>query len=71
MASRTNMVLMIIMSVVVFYFMAAMHPDYHQPSDELSKINWDKMKEMETAFCTRITARRDLYKLNYDSARCS
>ncbi|KAF0237422.1 MAG: hypothetical protein FD181_1988 [Prolixibacteraceae bacterium] len=26
-----------------FYFMAAMHPDYHQPSDELSKINWEKM----------------------------
>jgi hypothetical protein len=23
--------------------MAAMHPDYHQPSDELSKINWEKM----------------------------
>ncbi len=20
-----------------------MHPDYHQPSDELSKINWEKM----------------------------
>jgi hypothetical protein len=29
--------------IPVFYFMAAMHPDYHQPSDELSKINWDKM----------------------------
>ena len=29
--------------VPVFYFMAAMHPDYHQPSDELSKINWEKM----------------------------
>jgi hypothetical protein len=26
-----------------FYFMAAMHPDYHQPSDEISKINWEKM----------------------------
>ncbi|HSO86192.1 MAG TPA: M20/M25/M40 family metallo-hydrolase [Draconibacterium sp.] len=26
-----------------FYFMAAMHPDYHQPSDELRKINWEKM----------------------------
>ena len=26
-----------------FYFMAAMHPDYHQPSDELSKVNWEKM----------------------------
>lgn len=29
--------------IPIFYFMAAMHPDYHQPSDELSKINWDKM----------------------------
>jgi hypothetical protein len=29
--------------IPVFYYMAAMHPDYHQPSDELSKINWDKM----------------------------
>ena len=25
------------------FFFAAMHPDYHQPSDELSKINWQKM----------------------------
>lgn len=29
--------------VPVFYFMAAMHPDYHQPSDELNQINWEKM----------------------------
>ena len=29
--------------IPVFYFMAAMHPDYHQPSDELSKVNWEKM----------------------------
>ena len=29
--------------IPIFYFMAAMHPDYHQPSDELSKVNWDKM----------------------------
>ncbi|MDD4109030.1 MAG: M20/M25/M40 family metallo-hydrolase [Prolixibacteraceae bacterium] len=29
--------------IPVFYFMAAMHPDYHSPSDELNKINWDKM----------------------------
>lgn len=29
--------------IPVFYFMAAMHPDYHMPSDELSKINWEKM----------------------------
>jgi len=25
------------------FFFAGMHPDYHLPSDELSKINWDKM----------------------------
>ncbi len=29
--------------IPVFYFMAAMHPDYHLPSDELEKINWEKM----------------------------
>jgi hypothetical protein len=29
--------------IPIFYFMAAMHPDYHQPSDELSKINWEKL----------------------------
>ncbi len=28
------------------FFFAAMHPDYHQPSDELSKINWTKMLNM-------------------------
>lgn len=32
--------------IPVFYFMAAMHPDYHQPSDELSKINWSKMTDI-------------------------
>lgn len=25
------------------FFFAGMHPDYHQPSDELSRINWNKM----------------------------
>ncbi len=30
-------------NIPVFYFMAAMHPDYHQPSDELNNINWEKM----------------------------
>lgn len=30
-------------NIPVFYFMAAMHPDYHLPSDELSKINWEKI----------------------------
>jgi hypothetical protein len=28
------------------FFFAAMHPDYHLPSDELSKINWTKMLNM-------------------------
>lgn len=28
------------------FFFAAMNPDYHQPSDELSKINWKKMLSM-------------------------
>ena len=32
--------------IPVFYFMAAMHPDYHLPSDELSKINWKKMTDI-------------------------
>jgi hypothetical protein len=32
--------------IPIFYFMAAMHPDYHQPSDELSKINWTKMTDI-------------------------
>jgi hypothetical protein len=30
-------------NIPIFYFMAAMHPDYHLPSDELDKINWEKM----------------------------
>lgn len=29
--------------IPIFYFEAAMHSDYHQPSDEVSKVNWDKM----------------------------
>lgn len=29
--------------IPILYFMAAMHPDYHQPGDELSKVNWEKM----------------------------
>lgn len=28
------------------FFFAAMHPDYHLPGDELSKINWEKMLNM-------------------------
>lgn len=32
--------------IPIFYFMAAMHPDYHKPSDHLSKVNWDKMTDI-------------------------
>ena len=32
--------------IPIFYFMAAMHPDYHLPSDEVGKVNWDKMTEI-------------------------
>jgi Zn-dependent M28 family amino/carboxypeptidase len=32
--------------IPIFYFMAAMHPDYHQPSDEVSKVNWEKMRKI-------------------------
>ncbi len=32
--------------VPVFYFMAAMHPEYHQPTDEVSKVNWKKMTDI-------------------------
>ena len=28
------------------FFFAAMHPDYHLPGDELSKLNWEKMLNM-------------------------
>ena len=27
----------------VIAWMAAMHPDYHQPSDQVNLVNWDKM----------------------------
>lgn len=32
--------------VPVISLMAAMHPDYHQPSDEVSKIEWKKMEQI-------------------------
>ena len=32
--------------VPVICFMAAMHPDYHQPSDEVAKIEWKKMADI-------------------------
>jgi Zn-dependent M28 family amino/carboxypeptidase len=34
------------MDVPVISLMAAMHPDYHQPSDEVSKIEWKKMEQI-------------------------
>lgn len=32
--------------VPVISFMAAMHPDYHKPSDEVAKIEWKKMEDI-------------------------
>jgi hypothetical protein len=32
--------------VPVISFMAAMHPDYHKPSDEVSRIEWIKMENI-------------------------
>lgn len=32
--------------VPVISLMAAMHPDYHQPSDEVTKIGWKKMEQI-------------------------
>ena len=32
--------------IPVIAFMAAMHPDYHKPSDELEKIQWGKMENI-------------------------
>jgi len=29
--------------IPVIAWMAAMHPDYHQPSDQINLVNWDKM----------------------------
>jgi len=32
--------------IPVIAWMAAMHPDYHQPSDQISLVNWNKMLEI-------------------------
>jgi len=32
--------------IPIIAWMAAMHPDYHQPSDEVSLVNWNKMTEI-------------------------
>jgi Zn-dependent M28 family amino/carboxypeptidase len=33
-------------NIPVICFMAAMHPDYHKPSDEVSRIEWKKMEHI-------------------------
>lgn len=33
-------------NIPVISFMAAMHPDYHKPSDEVEKIEWKKMEDI-------------------------
>ncbi len=33
-------------NIPVIAFMAAMHPDYHKPSDEIEKIQWGKMENI-------------------------
>lgn len=32
--------------IPIIAWMAAMHPEYHQPSDEVSLVNWNKMTEI-------------------------
>jgi len=32
--------------IPVIAWMAAMHPDYHQPSDQINLVNWNKMLEI-------------------------
>jgi Zn-dependent M28 family amino/carboxypeptidase len=32
--------------IPVIAWMAAMHPDYHQPSDQVNLVNWNKMLEI-------------------------
>jgi hypothetical protein len=32
--------------IPVIAWMAAMHSDYHQPSDEVSLVNWNKMLDI-------------------------
>jgi hypothetical protein len=32
--------------IPVIAWMAAMHPDYHQPSDQVNLTNWNKMLEI-------------------------
>jgi hypothetical protein len=32
--------------IPVIAWMAAMHPDYHEPSDEVSRVNWTKMTDI-------------------------
>jgi len=32
--------------IPIIAWMAAMHPEYHQPSDEVSLVNWTKMTDI-------------------------
>jgi hypothetical protein len=32
--------------IPVISWMAAMHPDYHQPSDQINLVNWPKMLDI-------------------------
>jgi Zn-dependent M28 family amino/carboxypeptidase len=32
--------------IPIVEWMAAMHPDYHQPSDQVSLVNWNKMLDI-------------------------
>ena len=32
--------------IPVIAWMAAMHPEYHQPSDQINLVNWNKMLEI-------------------------
>ena len=32
--------------IPVIAWMAAMHPDYHQPSDQVNLVNWNKMLDI-------------------------
>ena len=42
--------------------MAAMHPDYHQPSDELDKVNWEKMLNIINVNGNRLSHKPELIK---------
>ena len=53
--------------VPIFYYFAAMHDTYHQPGDELSKINWEKMQNIIKAGFLNVyhMANSNIDDLNY------